>query len=219
MNILKENRINLLKEKNNISNNKLYTNIQFDFSSLSKFNDNKNENQNFLTKKYSNYLKNKIKNNNKSIENEFIYDFNKKDIKEKNDIYNHERKKSNISERSKIEEDGENLLLSEKRDAIFDDINFCNNKGTQLRIQNPNKKKKIYEEDNKKQNIISIDEKEEERRNIRKRNYEEDEDYLMNDSYNMVGGAIRVSDRNKNMKKDDNSDRLKLDFDKEGYLY
>ena len=81
--LVKDNRINLLKENkklensflilsNNNNNQKkeIYNKVIFDDNfdpgslSLSIKNDSQNENQNYLTKIYSNFLKNKTKNKN-----------------------------------------------------------------------------------------------------------------------------------------------------------
>ena len=72
-------------------------------------------------------------------------------------------------------------------------------------------------------NIINIDEAEEEKKNKYRKisNFDEDEAWSVNKSYNMVG-ATCLNDKNKNKKKENNSIGTELpqnNFNNDGYLY
>ena len=233
INLIKENRINSLKEKNksnnfsftplnsrvyknDIINNQIVFNNNFDFGdlSLSISNEQQGDNQNILKKVYSNFLKNKTKNK-LDIEDGLIHKMAKIDNK---DIYKRERKKSNVSDMSKKDED--NYFFSNKTDVVIkDDLGiFKQNEIEKIK----NTPRNIKEEYNMK-NIINIDEAEEERKNKYRKisNFDEDEAWSVNKSYNMVG-ATCLNDKNKNKKKENNSIGMELpqnNFNNDGYLY
>lgn len=233
INLIKENRINSLKEKNksnnfsftplnsrvyknDIINNQIVFNNNFDFGdlSLSISNEQQGDNQNILKKVYSNFLKNKTKNK-LDIEDGLIHKMAKIDNK---DIYKRERKKSNASDMSKKDED--NYFFSNKTDVVIkDDLGiFKQNEIEKIK----NTPRNIKEEYNMK-NIINIDEAEEERKNKYRKisNFDEDEAWSVNKSYNMVG-ATCLNDKNKNKKKENNSIGMELpqnNFNNDGYLY
>ena len=245
INIIKENRINLLKEKNKLDNpaltssnykllnennkNDVEDNIDFVGLSLSIQNDSQNDKSNFLKNIYSNFLKNKTKNK-YNIEDELIINkiYNNENIeKEKNDIIKGERKKSNISDKSKNDDD--NYFYSNKSDVNLrndTDFRIVNQYGYDLMNLNNNKINK--EEYNFKKNIISLDENEEEKKRMRgNSNSNEEFGWSVNNSYNLVGAACpdETNDRNINQrrKKEDNLDQMyepNSDFqDENDYLY
>ena len=206
--LIKENRINSLKEKynsdntsinlfnNNLSkieiNNKIILDENFDPGALSLLNqsDSQNENQNFLTKVYKNFLKNKTKNKNE-IEEGLIHKKIKKDNQEPINIIN---KEQNLD------------LFSDKFDTyIYDDIGFFkgNSNQTPLDIKKNNNKSYDFMRNN---NIMNIDEKEEKKNLIRKKNnsdYVDNGLWSVNESYNMVGACLHNEEINKNKKKED----------------
>ena len=245
INIIKENRINLLKENNKLDNpaltssnykllnennkNDVEDNIDFVGLSLSIQNDSQNDKSNFLKNIYSNFLKNKTKNK-YNIEDELIINkiYNNENIeKEKNDIIKGERKKSNISDKSKNDDD--NYFYSNKSDVNLrndTDFRIVNQYGYDLMNLNNNKINK--EEYNFKKNIISLDENEEEKKRMRgNSNSNEEFGWSVNNSYNLVGAACpdETNDRNINQrrKKEDNLDQMyepNSDFqDENDYLY
>ena len=245
INIIKENRINLLKEKNKLDNpaltssnykllnennkNDVEDNIDFVGLSLSIQNDSQNDKSNFLKNIYSNFLKNKTKSR-YNIEDELIINkiYNNENIeKEKNDIIKGERKKSNISDKSKNDDD--NYFYSNKSDVNLrndTDFRIVNQYGYDLMNLNNNKINK--EEYNFKKNIISLDENEEEKKRMRgNSNSNEEFGWSVNNSYNLVGAACpdETNDRNINQrrKKEDNLDQMyepNSDFqDENDYLY
>ena len=202
--------------KNDIINNQIVFNNNFDFGdlSLSISNEQQGDNQNILKKVYSNFLKNKTKNK-LDIEDGLIHKMAKIDNK---DIYKRERKKSNASDMSKKDED--NYFFSNKTDVVIkDDLGiFKQNEIEKIK----NTPRNIKEEYNMK-NIINIDEAEEERKNKYRKisNFDEDEAWSVNKSYNMVG-ATCLNDKNKNKKKENNSIGMELpqnNFNNDGYLY
>ena len=206
--LIKENRINSLKEKynsdntsinlfnNNLSkieiNNKIILDENFDPGALSLLNqnDSQNENQNYLTKIYKNFLKNKTKNKNE-IEEGLIHKKIKKDNQEPINIIN---KEQNLD------------LFSDKFDTyIYDDIGFFkgNSRLTPLDIKKNNNKSYDFMRNN---NIMNIDEKEEKKNLIRKKNnsdYVDNGLWSVNESYNMVGACLHNEEINKNKKKED----------------
>lgn len=215
--IIKENRINSLKEKynsdntsinlfnNNLSkieiNNKIILDENFDPGSLSIFNqnDSQNENQNYLTKIYSNFLKSKTKNKN-NIEEEVINKKIKKD--EQDEIINKEK---NL--------DLDNYFYSEKFDEyIIDDIGLFKKNKPEITPSPIDMKKEKEEYYNMKNNIMNIDENEEENRNkkrkIKNNNYDEDEAWSINQSYNMIGASLSSENKNKRKKKEDDLKEL-----------
>ena len=217
INIIKESRINLLKEKNNLNNplltssnkkiqkndnNKFIMDRDLDFSGLSfSFqNDAQNDKSNILKSLYSNFLKNKKKNKDK-IEDDLFNKLNKNEIKEKNSIYKQERKKSNFSKNSE-----DNYFYSNKSDVdIIDDVGFFRN--YKISVTPSTENLNNYRESEK--NIMYLDENEEEKKNPMKNlesNVNED-DWSVNKSYNMVG-VMCLSDKNKNKtkKKENNFD-------------
>lgn len=207
INIIKENRIQSLKEKNNLenssvnifinnnskkdTNNKITFEGNFDLgnSSFSNQNETNSENQNYLTKVYSNFLKNKTKNKT-SIEEGII---NNKKSKNKENI--------NLSLN-----DADDYFYSEKFDVnIIDDVGLFKKEKMNQTPDISNKKK--YNEDYYilSKNIMKIDENEEEKKNMIKK--DEDEAYIINGSYNMVGGVC-LEDGNQN-KNNINKDKKK----------
>ena len=219
INIIKESRINLLKEKNNLNNplltssnkkiqkndnNKFIMDRDLDFSDLSfSFqNDAQNDKSNILKSLYSNFLKNKKKNKDK-IEDDLFHKLNQNEIKEKKGIYKQERKKSNFS---KISED--NYFYSNKSDVdIIDDLGFFKNYKISVTPSTENLNK--YQESEK--NIMYLDENEEEKKNPIRKNESNgnEDDWSVNKSYNMVG-VMCLNDKNKNInkKKENNFDIL-----------
>lgn len=207
INIIKENRIQSLKEKNNLenssvnifinnnskkdTNNKITFEGNFDLgnSSFSNQNETNSENQNYLTKVYSNFLKNKTKNKT-SIEEGII---NNKKSKNKENF--------NLSLN-----DADDYFYSEKFDVnIIDDVGLFKKEKMNQTPDISNKKK--YNEDYYilSKNIMKIDENEEEKKNMIKK--DEDEAYIINGSYNMVGGVC-LEDGNQN-KNNINKDKKK----------
>ena len=217
INIIKESRINLLKERNNLNNplltssnkkiqkndnNKFIMDRDLDFGALSfSFqNDSQNDKSNILKNLYSNFLKNKKKNKDK-IEDDLFNKLNKNEIKEKNSIYKQDRKKSNFSKNSE-----DNYFYSNKSDVdIIDDVGFFRN--YKISVTPSTENLNNYRESEK--NIMYLDENEEEKKNPMKNlesNANED-DWSVNKSYNMVG-VMCLSDKNKNKtkKKENNFD-------------
>ena len=210
INIIKESRINLLKEKNNLNNplltssnkkiqkndnNKFIMDHDLDFSGLSfSFqNDAQNDKSNILKSLYSNFLKNKKKNKDK-IEDDLFNKLNKNEIKEKNSIYKQERKKSNFSKNSE-----DNYFYSNKSDVdIIDDVGFFRN--YKISVTPSTENLNNYRESEK--NIMYLDENEEEKKNPMKNleNNGNEDDWSVNKSYNMVG-VMCLSDKNKNKTK------------------
>ena len=205
--LIKENRINSLKEKynsdntsinlfnNNLSkieiNNKIILDENFDPGALSLLNqsDSQNDNQNYLTKVYKNFLKNKTKNKNDIEEGGLIHKKIKKDNQEQMNIIN---KDKNLD------------LYSDKSDIyIVDDIGFFKGNSSKTPIDFKKNNEDYFKMRN---NIMNIDEKEE------KKNFKENKinhDYgnnglwSVNESYNMVGACLHNEDINKNKKKED----------------
>ena len=208
INIIKENRINLLKEKNNLDNplltspnkkmqkndnNKIIMDHNLDFGDLSfSFqNEPQNDKSNILKCLYSNFLKNKKKNKDK-IEDEVFHKLNKNEIKEKNGVHKQERKKSGFSKNSE-----ENYFYSNKSDVdIIDDVGFFKNYKLTVTpcCENLNK----YNQESEK-NIMYLDENEEEKKNPIRKNESNgnEDDWSVNKSYNMVGVTC-LNDINKN---------------------
>ena len=193
INLIKESRINLLKEKNNsdnpllISPNKKNDNIKFnfgnnpdfDFLSFSFQNDSQNDKSNILKNLYSNFLKNKKKSKDK-IEDELFNKINKKENKKKNAIYKPGRKKSNFSKNSE-----DNYFYSNKEDVdIIDDVGFFKNYKLTITPSSENLIRNNQEE----KNIMCLDELEEERKNPMRKNESNgnEDDWSVNKSYNMV---------------------------------
>ena len=225
INIIKENRIQSLKEKNNLenssvnifinnnskkdTNNKITFEGNFDLgnSSFSNQNETNSENQNYLTKVYSNFLKNKTKNKT-NIEEGII---NNKKSKNKENI--------NLSLN-----DADDYFYSEKFDVnIIDDVGLFKKEKMNQTPDISNKKK--YNEDYYilSKNIMKIDENEEEKKNIIKK--DEDEAYIINGSYNMVGGVCleegnqNKSNINKDKKKSYYNMRKEDSQEKDEYYY
>ena len=208
INIIKETRINLLKEKNNLDNplltspnkimqkkdnNKIIMDHNLDFGDLSfSFqNEPQNDKSNILKCLYSNFLKNKKKNKDK-IEEEVFHKLNKNEIKEKNGVHKQERKKSGFSKNSE-----ENYFYSNKSDVdIIDDVGFFKNYKLTVTpcCENLNK----YNQESEK-NIMYLDENEEEKKNPIRKNESNgnEDDWSVNKSYNMVGVTC-LNDINKN---------------------
>ena len=214
INIIKETRINLLKEKNNLDNplltspnkkmqkndnNKIIMDHNLDFGDLSfSFqNEPQNDKSNILKCLYSNFLKNKKKNKDK-IEEEIFHKLNKNEIKEKNGVHKQERKKSGFSKNSE-----ENYFYSNKSDVdIIDDVGFFKNYKLTVTPSCENLNK--YNQESEK-NIMYLDENEEEKKNPIRKNESNgnEDDWSVNKSYNMVGVTC-LNDINKNkMKKGD----------------
>ena len=206
INLIKESRINLLKEKNNsdnpllISPNKKNDNIKFnfgnnpdfDFLSFSFQNDSQNDKSNILQNLYSNFLKNKKKSKDK-IEDELFNKINKNESTEKNAIYKPGRKKSNFSKNSE-----DNYFYSNKEDVdIIDDVGFFKNYKLTITPSSENLIRNNQEE----KNIMCLDELEEERKNPMRKNESNgnEDDWSVNKSYNMVGVTC-LKDKNKNKK-------------------
>ena len=206
INLIKESRINLLKEKNNsdnpllISPNKKNDNIKFnfgnnpdfDFLSFSFQNDSQNDKSNILKNLYSNFLKNKKKSKDK-IEDELFNKINKNESTEKNAIYKPGRKKSNFSKNSE-----DNYFYSNKEDVdIIDDVGFFKNYKLNITPSSENLIRNNQEE----KNIMCLDELEEERKNPMRKNESNgnEDDWSVNKSYNMVGVTC-LKDKNKNKK-------------------
>jgi len=206
INLIKESRINLLKEKNNsdnpllISPNKKNDNIKFnfgnnpdfDFLSFSFQNDSQNDKSNILKNLYSNFLKNKKKSKDK-IEDELFNKINKNESTEKNAIYKPGRKKSNFSKNSE-----DNYFYSNKEDVdIIDDVGFFKNYKLTITPSSENLIRNNQEE----KNIMCLDELEEERKNPMRKNESNgnEDDWSVNKSYNMVGVTC-LKDKNKNKK-------------------
>ena len=206
INLIKESRINLLKEKNNsdnpllISPNKKNDNIKFnfgnnpdfDFLSFSFQNDSQNDKSNILKNLYSNFLKNKKKSKDK-IEDELFNKINKNESTEKNAIYKPGRKKSNFSKNSE-----DNYFYSNKEDVdIIDDVGFFKNYKLTITPSSENSIRNNQEE----KNIMCLDELEEERKNPMRKNESNgnEDDWSVNKSYNMVGVTC-LKDKNKNKK-------------------
>ena len=206
INLIKESRINLLKEKNNsdnpllISPNKKNDNIKFnfgnnpdfDFLSFSFQNDSQNDKSNILKNLYSNFLKNKKKSKDK-IEDELFNKKNKNESTEKNAIYKPGRKKSNFSKNSE-----DNYFYSNKEDVdIIDDVGFFKNYKLNITPSSENLIRNNQEE----KNIMCLDELEEERKNPMRKNESNgnEDDWSVNKSYNMVGVTC-LKDKNKNKK-------------------
>ena len=208
INIIKETRIHLLKEKNNLDNplltspnkkmqkndnNKIIMDHNLDFGDLSfSFqNEPQNDKSNILKCLYSNFLKNKKKNKDK-IEEEIFHKLNKNEIKEKNGVHKQERKKSGFSKNSE-----ENYFYSNKSDVdIIDDVGFFKNYKLKVTpcCENLNK----YNQESEK-NIMYLDENEEEKKNPIRKNESNgnEDDWSVNKSYNMVGVTC-LNDINKN---------------------
>ena len=208
INIIKETRINLLKEKNNLDNplltspnkkmqkndnNKIIMDHNLDFGDLSfSFqNEPQNDKSNILKCLYSNFLKNKKKNKDK-IEEEVFHKLNKNEIKEKNGVHKQERKKSGFSKNSE-----ENYFYSNKSDVdIIDDVGFFKNYKLTVTPSCENLNK--YNQESEK-NIMYLDENEEEKKNPIRKNESNgnEDDWSVNKSYNMVGVTC-LNDINKN---------------------
>ena len=220
--IMKENRIQLLKEKSNLensycinkkeNNNKIFFDgyLDLDNSSFSLQNDTSPENQNYLTKVYSNFLKNKTKNNS-NIENGLI---NKKSRKASKD----NKEKISLSLNDK---EADNYFYSEKFDVnIIDDVGLFKNEETKRGKESKERNKYNKEYYN---NIMNLDEEEEEKKNILRKK-EEDETWLVNNSYNMVGGVcLNEGNQDININKESNPNRLNVikeeNSNEDGYLY
>ena len=242
INIIKENRINILKEKynsdrpttnntnshNNPNNNKIIENENqnnlnyiYDVNALSfcapqenfNLNDSENENSpNYLTRIHAKYLKEKTKNKNNIInENSHEFKLNKMDKyidNEKNKIMfnfgDNKDKNDNdnniiISDMEKKDDDEENYLFTNKVDnEIIDDINFFKNNENIKKIEINNKKNFFLKDNETKKNIMCVDENEEEKREKNNNiNIEEDnDDWSINKSYNMVGVVSLPLSRN-----------------------
>ena len=208
INIIKETRINSLKEKNNLDNplltspnkkiqkndnNKIIMENNLDFGDLSfSFqNEPQNDKSNILKCLYSNFLKNKKKNKDK-IEDEVFHKLNKNEIKEKNGVHKQERKKSGFSKNSE-----ENYFYSNKSDVdIIDDVGFFKNYKLTVTPSSENLNK--YSQESEK-NIMYLDENEEEKKNPIRKNESNgnEDDWSVNKSYNMVGVTC-LNDINKN---------------------
>ena len=208
INIIKETRINLLKEKNNLDNplltspnkkmqkndnNRIIMDHNLDFGDLSfSFqNEPQNDKSNILKCLYSNFLKNKKKNKDK-IEEEVFHKLNKNEIKEKNGVHKQERKKSGFSKNSE-----ENYFYSNKSDVdIIDDVGFFKNYKLTVTPSCENLNK--YNQESEK-NIMYLDENEEEKKNPIRKNESNgnEDDWSVNKSYNMVGVTC-LNDINKN---------------------
>ena len=187
INIIKENRIDLLKEINNsnspstnISNNKIFENKKnnFDFNDFFLIDNNQNINDlesensiNYLTRIHNKYLNEKIKNKNRN-------DINEKDLKsskmaleinkEKNKLNNNYIEKKNIfdddinikDKKEDEDDDEDNYLFSNKAESeeIYDDLNLFKGSWSQKKFET----NKPYEQKNDiNHNIIPIDENEE----------------------------------------------------------
>ena len=235
INIIKETRINSLKEKNNLDNplltspnkkiqkndnNKIIMENNLDFGDLSfSFqNEPQNDKSNILKCLYSNFLKNKKKNKDK-IEDEVFHKLNKNEIKEKNGVHKQERKKSGFSKNSE-----ENYFYSNKSDVdIIDDVGFFKNYKLTVTPSSENLNK--YSQESEK-NIMYLDENEEEKKNPIRKNESNgnEDDWSVNKSYNMVGVTC-LNDINKNkMKKGDinfdgNNKQKKESNDDNEYLF
>ena len=208
INIIKETRIHLLKEKNNLDNplltspnkkmqkndnNRIIMDHNLDFGDLSfSFqNEPQNDKSNILKCLYSNFLKNKKKNKDK-IEEEVFHKLNKNEIKEKNGVHKQERKKSGFSKNSE-----ENYFYSNKSDVdIIDDVGFFKNYKLTVTPSCENLNK--YNQESEK-NIMYLDENEEEKKNPIRKNESNgnEDDWSVNKSYNMVGVTC-LNDKNKN---------------------
>ena len=200
--LVKDNRINLLKENkklensflilsNNNNNQKkeIYNKVIFDDNfdpgslSLSIQNDSQNENQNYLTKIYSNFLKNKTKNKNNIEEGGLINKKVKKENKEKD-----------------LELD--NLFYSDKFDVdIVDDVGLFNKNDEKLNQIPINLKKENNDFFNMKNNVMNIDENEEDKnKRIKinsKSNFDINKSWSINQSSNMVGACINNESKDK----------------------
>ena len=218
INIIKETRINSLKEKNNLDNplltspnkkmqkndnNKIIMDHNLDFGDLSfSFqNEPQNDKSNILKCLYSNFLKNKKKNKDK-IEEEVFHKLNKNEIKEKNGVHKQERKKSGFSKNSE-----ENYFYSNKSDVdIIDDVGFFKNYKLTVTPSSENLNK--YSQESEK-NIMYLDENEEEKKNPIRKNESNgnEDDWSVNKSYNMVGvTCLNEINKNKIKKGDINFD-------------
>ena len=225
--IIKENRLFLLKEKNNgdgpstgVSNNKKNIdnvkdsnneNTNFDLNTFFlsqnniKFDDLENGNENspnFLTRIHTKYLREKTKNKMdiEKSEEKIKKNINFKDNKNYLDKIKYEQKN--------IEEEDKYLYSNktEKEDEIFYDINiFKNNKYCK---KNFDIKTNYFGQQNVyKGNIINIDENEEEKKNKFFNNIpnKDDDAWSVNRSNNIVGGVCLPSSKNYsflNQKKD-----------------
>lgn len=224
--IIKENRIFLLKEKNNADspsisasnnkknidnenienneNNKFDINTFFLSQNNIKLNDLEKENEdNFLTRIHTKYLKGKTKNK-MDIENG----------EEKNKININFKDNKNYFDKIKYlkknSEEEDKYLYSNKietEDEIFDDMNlFKNNRYVKNNYENL---KNIYNDQQYeiKKNIISVDENEEEKKDKLYNNIpiKEDDIWSVNRSNNIVGGICLPYSKNSsfsNQKKD-----------------
>ena len=235
INIIKENRINLLKEKNyldipstNISNNhKNIDNDNFqnnqinnnnsDINSLSlffpqenfKLNELENEyNSNFLTKIQTKYLKEKTKN--KLNEKEFK--LNKMDIEniqDKNKLNyrfgQNNNNNNNIIYLKQKKNDDENYILTNKietenENEIINDFNLFKNNWSKKKIDNYDKYfGQNYQNYEGKKNIMCVDENEEEKIEKIKNNdinNDEEENWSVNKSNNIVGVICLPNSKN-----------------------
>ncbi len=214
-----------ITNSNNISyNNKIIENENqnnlnniFDINTLSfcapkdnfNLNDMENENSpNYLTRIHAKYLKEKTKNKNEINNQDFK--LNKMDLEnkeEKNKILFSDNMIINNSE--KKDEDEDNYLFTNKGDnEIVDDINFFKSNENKKRIDIYDKKKYFSNNYGIKKNIMCVDENEEEERekdNNILNNREEDEDWSINKSYNMVGVASLPSPRNSSFSSNQNN--------------
>lgn len=214
-----------ISNSNNISyNNKIIENENqnnlnniFDINTLSfcapkdnfNLNDMENENSpNYLTRIHAKYLKEKTKNKNEINNQDFK--LNKMDLEnkeEKNKILFSDNMIINNSE--KKDEDEDNYLFTNKGDnEIVDDINFFKSNENKKRIDIYDKKKYFSNNYGIKKNIMCVDENEEEERekdNNILNNREEDEDWSINKSYNMVGVASLPSPRNSSFSSNQNN--------------
>ena len=214
-----------ITNSNNISyNNKIIENENqnnlnniFDINTLSfcapkdnfNLNDMENENSpNYLTRIHAKYLKEKTKNKNEINNQDFK--LNKMDLEnkeEKNKILFSDNMIINNSE--KKDEDEDNYLCTNKGDnEIVDDINFFKSNENKKRIDIYDKKKYFSNNYGIKKNIMCVDENEEEERekdNNILNNREEDEDWSINKSYNMVGVASLPSPRNSSFSSNQNN--------------
>ena len=168
-----------------------------------------NENSpNYLTRIHAKYLKEKTKNKNEINNQDFK--LNKMDLEnkeEKNKILFSDNMIINNSE--KKDEDEDNYLFTNKGDnEIVDDINFFKSNENKKRIDIYDKKKYFSNNYGIKKNIMCVDENEEEERekdNNILNNREEDEDWSINKSYNMVGVASLPSPRNSSFSSNQNN--------------
>ena len=237
INIIKENRINILKEKNNLDssstiisnnnkglenennqNNNLDINNAFSLflsQENEKLNDLENEDSpNFLTRIHTKFLKEKIKNKK---------DIKEEGFKEKKDVISNKEEKANIkyfiSQKSKDinnkkeEDEEDNYLFTNKNEnEIFDDINLFQNKWDHKTQENFKSNKNFGENIGINKNIISVDENEEENKEkFNKFDLKNDkyEDWTINNSNNIVGFACLPNSKNSSFSFQNNKKDIK----------